>query len=96
VVNEANTNNTLDGWHIWTMEWNATAMAFFRDGLFLGALRNPAFLALYTAPQYLIFGLAVMDGEEAPVADTSFPYTVQVDWVRVAQYQAETGPPQAT
>lgn len=72
-------------YHIFSVEWNATALAFYVDGN-LYETKTSSEVVLPTAPQYIIFDTAVA-WYWPPGAGAVYPATHNVDWVRVWQQQ---------
>lgn len=68
-------------WHVFAVEWNATAMTFSVDGVEYET-KTPAEAVFPTAAQYVIINTAIawyfMPGDEAV-----YPATTLVDWVKV-------------
>ena len=68
-------------WHVFAVEWNASAMTFFVDDVAYET-KTPAEAVFPSAPQYVILNTAIawyfMPGDEAV-----YPATTRVDWVKV-------------
>eukprot|EP00045_Choanoeca_perplexa_P008302 m.76581 g.76581 ORF g.76581 m.76581 type:complete len:283 (-) comp14439_c0_seq1:210-1058(-) len=81
----------LGDWHIWQVEWTPDALVFAMDGTVTGQVNTTDHMKLLTEPQLVIFGLAVMAGDQSPSSNTSLPYTVKADWIRIAQHRSRLG-----
>ena len=75
--------------HIYAVEWDATEIRWYVDDV-MYAMRNSwsstggDFPAPFNVPFYVIFNVAVGGNwPGSPNADTAFPVTMEVDWVRV-------------
>lgn len=74
--------------HTYAVEWDATEIRWYVDDV-MYAMRNNwystgAFPAPFDVPFYLIFNVAVGGNlPGSPNATTTFPVTMEVDWVRV-------------
>jgi beta-glucanase (GH16 family) len=68
------------GWHTVGLEWRRRRLTWYVDGRAERTLPQAP-----RVPMYLIANLAVSNGEEAPppTADTRFPASFEVDYVRV-------------
>ena len=82
-----------DGFHVFAVEWEPAAIRFYADGA-LYKTTTPADLPagarwVYDHPFFLILNLAVGgDWPGNPDASTTFPQTLQVDYVRVYRRSA--------
>jgi beta-glucanase (GH16 family) len=71
-------------WHVFAIDWSPTALVWYVDGVERWRFTNTAYIS--NEPQYLILNLAVGgDWPGSPKADTVFPSTFDVDYVRVWQ-----------
>jgi beta-glucanase (GH16 family) len=84
-----------DDFHTYALEWTATGMTYFVDGVQTNQITKwnqpagAAFPAPFDKPFYIFLDLAVGNGWGGPPnAQTVFPATYQVDYVRVYQKNA--------
>lgn len=80
----------LADWHVWGLEWRPQIqeLRFTMDGELRdnGRYTNGSVLDLLQE-SYMILGLAVMDdGDVVPNNATQLPQSVEIDWVRVSQW----------
>ena len=75
--------------HVYAVEWDATEIRWYVDDV-MYAMRNNwnstggPFPAPFDVPFYIIFNIAVGGNlPGSPDANTVFPVTMEVDWVRV-------------
>jgi beta-glucanase (GH16 family) len=74
-----------DSYHVFAVEWNATAISFFVDDI-LYETKTSSEVILPSSPQYIILNTAV-EPWLAPQADAAYPATYVIDYVRVYAYQ---------
>lgn len=76
-----------DGFHTFAMEWSATSIVWFVDGVQRHQVDNHS----PRGPMYLLANLAVGGPwPGAPDASTAFPATFEIDYIRA--YQSELAP----
>ena len=78
------------GFHIYAVEWEATQLRFYVDGVLHYTLRETASRPIFENPMNIILNLAVgghFGGD--PDSSTVFPQHMDVDYVRV--WQRQTG-----
>jgi len=79
------------GWHVYGLEWGPGYEAFTFDGRVTNTVRGPM---VPDRPMYLVLNSGVSsDGNRAPTADSRWPMTFDVDWVRVWQTSPATTRP---
>ena len=78
-----------DGFHTFSLEWDATSMRFLLDGTVYTSRAKPLPNGAtwpFDQPFYFIMNLAVGGNWPGPpTAATVFPQVMEVDWVRVSQ-----------
>ena len=78
-------------WHTYQLVTDSQGMHFSQDGnTYLNVAPQAADIWPYAAnnPLYMILNMAVGGSGGGSVASTTFPVTMEVDWVRVYQWQA--------
>ncbi len=82
--------NYHSGFHIYAVEWDATTLRFYVDGVMHYALRETSGMPIFENPMNIILNLAVGgDFGGDPNGTTVFPQHMDVDYVRV--WQRQTG-----
>jgi beta-glucanase (GH16 family) len=71
------------GWHTVGVEWSATSMVWYVDGVARKTFTDPAGIPVKS--EYIILNLAV-DGNNPPDGTTVFPGALEVDYVRAWQH----------
>jgi len=82
------TNRLADSFHIFGIEWNASAIKWYLDGqLFtMQPITDSDRSEFVAKPYFLLLNLAVGGNwPGAPDSSTVLPQTLTVDWVRVYQ-----------
>lgn len=76
--------NYHDGFHVYAVEWEATRLRFYVDGLLHFTVTESANLPIFETPKNIILNLAVGgDFGGDPNGTTVFPQTMRVDYVRL-------------
>ena len=78
----AKVDGTVEDWHRYAIEWDATSMRWFVDDVLVKTW-NTTGAAPFDQPFYLVLNLALGGEWAGPPADGSLPATLEVDWVRV-------------
>ncbi len=82
LVNNVTGMDFSDSYHTFTVEWTATHVNFYVDGVLRGSYSGSQILR---DPAFLILNLAVGGTVPSPVSNVGFPQTLQVDYIRVWQ-----------
>jgi beta-glucanase (GH16 family) len=76
--------NFGDGWHVFAVSWRPDAIIWYVDGTESFRFTGDA---VPSDPMYLLFNLAIGGNwPGAPTAETVFPAHIDIDYVRVYQY----------
>ena len=70
------------GWHRYAVDWRPGRLTWLVDGIPRWRVRGSS---VPNVPMYLIINLAVGGWAGAPGADTQFPNSFKIDWVRVTR-----------
>ena len=85
VQKESRGVDTAEGFHTYAVEWSPEAICFYVDGIFTEQAPNR-----FSIPMYMIANLAVGGSwPGAPDAQTGFPATMEVDYIRAYQLAEE-------
>lgn len=71
----------LSEWHTYAVDWQPGLIVWYFDGVEVFRTTE----SVTDKPQYLLLNLAIDGWADTPDSSSSFPATVEVDWVRVTR-----------